>query len=371
MTVATERVIAPLYLAAAEKATTATTEVAWWVYAIFLVFVLAMLLVDLKFFHAEEHDPTPKESGTWVAVWVVLAIVFGIGVWIFSGGSRAAEFFTGYLIEYSLSVDNMFVFVLIFGYFKVPFRYQHNVLFYGILGALVFRGIFIALGVTLINNFEWMIYVFGLFLIFTAVRLAVSAEEVHPEDNPVLKLLQKRLRTTPRYHGQKFFTVENGKRVATPLVIVLAFIELTDIVFAVDSIPAIFGITRDPFIVLTSNVFAILGLRALYFLLADIMDRFHLLKYGLSVILAFVGVKMLLEIGVPDTDFFGGAAGWHYGIPIWASLSVIVGVLGLSAYLSLKFPPTHHAEAPHVPREGDPLEEAPIPDETGDDVPPN
>ena len=360
--------IAPLYLAAAEETANAVTDVHPLVYVAFIAFVLAMLLVDLKFFHADEKDPTPKESGTWVAVWVALAIVFGIGVWVLEGGSTAAEFFTGYLIEYSLSVDNMFVFVLIFGYFKVPFRYQHNVLFYGILGALIFRGIFIAVGVTLINNFEWMIYVFGAFLLFTAIRLAMGAEEVHPEDNPVLKFLQKRLRTTPRYHGQKFFTIENGKKVATPLVIVLAFIEMTDVVFAVDSIPAIFGITRDPFIVLTSNVFAILGLRALYFLLADIMDRFHLLKYGLSIILGFVGVKMLLEMGVPEIDFFGGAAGWHYGIPIWASLGVIVTVLGLSAYLSLKFPAKHHAEVPHAPREGEPTLEAPIPDETGDDT---
>jgi tellurite resistance protein TerC len=353
-----------LYLAA-EGAAAAAGDVHPLIYVAFIAFVLAMLLVDLKFFHAEEHDPTAKESGTWVIVWVVLAIVFGIGVWVLSGGQRAAEFFTGYLIEYSLSVDNMFVFVLIFGYFKVPFRYQHNVLFYGILGALVFRGIFIAVGVTLINNFEWMIYVFGAFLIFTAIRLALGSEEVHPEDNPVLKALQKRLRTTPRYDGQKFFTVENGVRVATPLVIVLVFIELTDIVFAVDSIPAIFGITRDPFIVLTSNVFAILGLRALYFLLADIMDRFHLLKYGLSVILGFVGVKMLLEMGVPEIDLFGSLGGSHVEIPIWLSLGVIVLVLALSAYLSLKFPPKHHKEVPHAPREGEPTEEAPIPDETG------
>ncbi|MBW3594058.1 MAG: TerC family protein [Actinobacteria bacterium] len=341
------------------------------VYVGFIAFVLAMLVIDLKFFHAESHEPTPRESGAWVAVWVTLAIVFGIGVWIFSGGELAAEYFTGYLIEYSLSVDNMFVFVLIFSYFKVPFRYQHNVLFYGILGALVFRGIFIALGVALINNFEWIIYVFGAFLIFTAIRLAMGTEEVHPEDNPILKFLQKRLRTTPRYDGQKFFTIENGKKVATPLVIVLAFIEMTDIVFAVDSIPAIFGITRDPFIVLTSNVFAILGLRALYFLLADVMDRFHLLKYGLAIILGFVGVKMLLEMGVPDVDAFGAAAGFHYGVPIWASLGVIVSVLAISAYLSLKIPPKHPHRVPRPPHEGEVTGEAPIRDDTRDGEPRN
>jgi len=354
-------------LVSAVESAAATSDVHPLVYVAFIAFVLGMLVVDLKFFHAEEHDPTPKESGTWVAVWITLAIVFGIGVWIVSGGERAAEFFTGYLIEYSLSVDNMFVFVLIFSYFKVPFRYQHNVLFYGILGALIFRGIFIAVGVALINNFEWMIYVFGVFLIFTAIRLAMGTEEVHPEDNPILKFLQKRLRTTPRYDGQKFFTIENGKKVATPLVIVLAFIEMTDVVFAVDSIPAIFGITRDPFIVLTSNVFAILGLRALYFLLADIMDRFHLLKYGLAIILGFVGVKMLLEMGVPDAELFGAAAGFHYGIPIWVSLGVIVTVLAASAYLSLRFPPKHPHHVERAPREGEPTLEAPIPDETRDE----
>src|SRR5688572_8238981 len=191
------------------------TDVHPLVYVGCIAFVLAMLLIDLKLFHAEEHDPTPKESGTWVAIWVSLAIIFGLGVGVWAGGESAGEFFAGYLIEYSLSVDNMFVFVLIFSYFKVPFRYQHNVLFYGILGALIFRGIFIAVGVALINNFEWMIYVFGAFLIITAIRLAMGSEEVHPEDNPILKFLQKRLRTTPRYDGQKFFTVENGKRVAT------------------------------------------------------------------------------------------------------------------------------------------------------------
>ena len=344
-------------LLSAESAGGAVSDVHPLVYVGFIAFVLAMLLIDLKFFHAEEHEPTPRESGAWVAVWVFLAIVFGIGVWVLSGGRQAAEFFTGYLIEYSLSVDNMFVFVLIFTYFKVPFRYQHNVLFYGILGALVFRGLFIALGVTLINNFEWMIYVFGIFLIITAVRLAMGAEEVHPEDNPILKALQKRLRTTPRYDGQKFFTIENSKKVATPLLIVLVFIEMTDIVFAVDSIPAIFGITRDPFIVLTSNVFAILGLRALYFLLADVMDRFHLLKYGLSIILAFVGVKMLLEMGIPGSDA-------HVEIPIWLSLGVIVTVLAGFSYLSLKIPPKDHL--PQPPGPGDPTGEAPIPDETGD-----
>jgi tellurite resistance protein TerC len=315
--------------------------VAWYVYAGFIAFVIAMLMIDLRFFHAHEHDPTPRESGIWVGVWVGLAILFGIGLAVWKGSTVTAEYFAGYLIEYSLSVDNMFVFVLIFTYFQVPLAFQHQVLFYGILGAMVFRGIFIALGVTLINNFEWIIYVFGAFLIFTAIRMARGTEEVHPEQNPILRAVQKRLPATTRYDGQKLFTLENGRRLATPLFIVLLFIEITDIVFAVDSIPAIFAVTKDPFIVLTSNVFAILGLRALYFLLADIMDRFHLLKYGLAVVLGFVGSKMLLE-----------AVDVH--VPIWASLVVIIAVLGITVVLSLKLPPRHTAEEVPV---GDPSDD--------------
>ncbi|MDQ3645715.1 MAG: TerC family protein [Actinomycetota bacterium] len=298
----------------------------WYLYAEFIAFVIAMLLVDLKFFHADEHEPTVKESGTWVAVWIGLALAFGIGLLILRDPSDAAQYFAGYLIEYSLSVDNMFVFVVIFSYFQVPMAYQHQVLFYGILGAMIFRGIFIALGVALISNFEWIIYVFGAFLIFTAIRIAKGTEEIHPEENPILRFLQKRFRTTPKYHGQSFFVIENGKRVATPLLIVLAFIEITDIIFAVDSIPAIFAITKDPFIILTSNVFAILGLRALYFLLAGGMTRLHLLRYGLAVILGFVGTKMLLEA-------------IHVHIPIWLSLLVIIGTLAITAVLSFKLPP--------------------------------
>lgn len=315
-------------------------EVPWYAYVGFIAFVIAMLLIDLKFFHTEAHAPTLKESSAWVTVWVSLAVIFGIGLWIIEGGVAGGEFFAGYLIEYSLSVDNMFVFVLIFSYFQVPIAYQHQVLFYGILGAMVFRGIFIFAGTTLINSFEWVIYIFGAFLIFTAFRIAFGSEEVHPENNPVLKFARKRLRTTTEFDGQKLFTLENGKRVATPLFITLLFIEVTDIVFAVDSIPAIFSVTRDSFIVLTSNVFAILGLRALYFLLAGSMNKLHLLKYGLAVILAFVGVKMLLE-------------SVHVEFPIWVSLSVIIGVLGLTAALSFAFPPkgehTLAGDTPNTP----------------------
>jgi len=302
-------------------------EVPFWFYVGFIAFIVAMLFVDLKFFHAEEHEPTIKESAAWVAVWVALALAFGVGILVLEGGNLAGQYFAGYLIEYSLSVDNMFVFIVIFSYFSVPRAYQHQVLFYGILGAIIFRGIFIALGTALIHQFEWVIYVFGAFLIFTAYRVAKgSAEEMHPEHNPILKWVRKRTPTTHNFDGQKLFTMENGKRVATPLFIVLIFVEVTDILFAVDSIPAIFGVTEESFIVLTSNVFAILGLRALYFLLAGGMNRLHLLNYGLAVVLAFVGVKMLLE-----------AVDVH--VPIWLSLSFIVTVLAITTIASIKLPP--------------------------------
>lgn len=308
-------------------------DVPWYAFAGFVVFVVAMLLVDLKFFHAEEHEPKFKESASWVAVWVGLALLFGFGLLVLQGGTVAAEYFAGYLIEYSLSVDNMFVFVVIFNYFKVERARQHQVLFYGILGAIVFRGIFIVAGVALIRNFEWVIYIFGAFLIITAIRIARGTGEIHPQDNPILKFAQRRFPSTPNFDGQKLFTIENGKRLATPLFIVLVFIELTDIVFALDSIPAIFGITSDPFIILTSNVFAILGLRALYFLLSGAMDRFHLLNYGLAIVLGFVGTKMLLEAV-------------HVEIPIWLSLLVIVSVLTITVVLSLKTPPPSDRDAP-------------------------
>jgi tellurite resistance protein TerC len=287
-----------------------------------------MLLLDLRLFQTdEETEPTVKESGTWVTIWVSLALAFGVGLWILQGSEIAVQYFAGYLIEYSLSVDNMFVFIVIFGYFSIPFKYQHRVLFFGILGALVFRGIFIALGTALVRNFEWVIPVFGVFLIYTAYKLAREGDQdIHPEENPVLKFAQRKFPSTTNFEGHSLFTVENGKKLATPLFITLIFIEFTDVIFALDSIPAIFGITRDPFIVLTSNVFAILGLRSLYFLLAGALNRLHLLNYGLAIVLGFVGIKMILEVV-------------HVEIPIWLSLGVIVVVLGTTTVLSLKIPP--------------------------------
>jgi tellurite resistance protein TerC len=315
-------------------------DIQWWMYAAFIAFVIAMLLVDLKFFHTEGTEPTMKESATWVGVWVTLAVLFGIGVLVQEGPHVAAEYFTGYIVEYSLSVDNMFVFVVIFSYFRVPFAYQHQVLFWGILGAIIFRGIFIAVANALVT-FEIVIPLFGALLIYTAYRIGKGgAENVDPEHNPVLKFAQKRFRTTPRFDGQKLFTVEMGKRLATPLFIVLLIIETTDIVFAVDSIPAIYGITREPFIILTSNVFAVLGLRALYFLLGGAMNRLHLLNYGLAIILGFIGIKMMLElVGIFGPFEVAGMHIEHIEIPIWFSLGLIVVVLAVTTILSLKLPP--------------------------------
>jgi tellurite resistance protein TerC len=298
-----------------------------------------MLIVDLRFFHGEDHEPTAKEAGTWLAVWVAMGIAFGLFLLIWKGSNEGGKYFAGYLIEYSLSVDNMFVFVVIFTYFQVPSKYQHQVLFFGILGAIVFRGAFILLGIALVRSLEWIVYLFGAFLLITAFRMVRGQTEVSPEDNPILRFLQKRLPTTSQYHDGKFWIKEEtGRRVLTPLLIVLIFIDLIDIAFAIDSIPAILAITTKPYLVLTSNMFAILGLRALYFFLAKSVDRFHLLKYGLAVILAFVGVKMLL-----------GAV--HVEISTVASLIVIALVLATTVVLSLKIEPKPASRAEDGQRE--------------------
>jgi tellurite resistance protein TerC len=294
-------------------------------YGGFLAFVLATLLIDLKVFHADPHRDTTKQYALWAAFWIGLGVAFGVLVYFWKGPTLAGEYAAGFLIEKALSVDNIFVFLVIFTYFQVKPEYQHQVLFYGILGAIIFRGLFIAAGVTLINRFEWVLYLLGALLLYTAWRIAKGTETVHPERNPVLRLFTKRFRTTSKYYGQRLFVIENGRRVATPLFVVLLVVEVTDIAFAVDSIPAIFAITTDPFIILSSNVFAILGLRALYFLLAGSIEKFHLLKYGLAVILGFVGVKMLLSHY------------WHP--PISLSLGIIVVTLTVTIIASLKIPP--------------------------------
>lgn len=290
-------------------------------WVIFNVFVLGMLALDLLVLHRKAHAVSLREALAWSCVWVSLGLLFCLGIYFFRGGEKALEFLTGYVIEWSLSVDNLFVFLVIFSYFAVPPIYQHRVLFWGILGALVLRAIFIATGTALLANFHWMIYVFGGFLVFTGIKLLFAGEEkIEPEKNPAVLLVRRFMKVTPDYQGQRFFIRKDGKLWATPLFLVLVVVETTDVIFAVDSIPAIFAITLDPFIVYTSNVFAILGLRALFFLLAGVMEMFHYLRVGLSFVLCFVGAKMLI------VDF--------YKIPIGISLGVVAGILGISILAS-------------------------------------
>jgi tellurite resistance protein TerC len=297
-----------------------------WVWVGFNAFVLVMLALDLGVFHRKAHVVSFKESIAWTVIWVALALAFNAGIWHFSGSQKALEFFTGYLIEKSLSVDNVFVFALLFSYFAVPSKYQHKVLFWGILGALIMRAVMIGAGAALITRFTWVIYIFGAFLILTGIKMIVKREaEIHPERNPVVRWFKKLMPVTSDYREDRFFVKEGGRRWATPLFVVLLLVEFSDLIFAVDSIPAIFAVTTDPFIVYTSNVFAILGLRSLYFALAGVMDKFHYLKVGLGVVLAFVGVKMLL-------------AHTAWKIPTLLSLGMVVGILAASIVISLLRP---------------------------------
>ena len=309
----------------------------FWLWTGFNLFVLLMLALDLGVFHRKAHIVSFREAIAWTAAWITLAVLFNIGVWHFAGAQKALEFTTGYVIEYSLSVDNIFVFAMLFSYFAVPPLYQHRVLFWGILGALVLRAIMIVAGTVLITKFAWIIYVFGAFLILTGIKMIVKREEeIHPERNPVVKWFKKLMPVTGDYRGDKFFVRENGIRMATPLFVVLLLVEVSDVIFAVDSIPAIFAVTKDPFIVYTSNVFAILGLRSLYFALAGVLDKFHYLKIGLGVVLTFVGVKMLL----------GHTA---YKIDTLFSLGVIVAVLAASIIASLLRPKKAALHIGHAP----------------------
>ena len=293
-----------------------------WPWLAFNAFVLGMLALDLGVFHRKAHAVTVREAATWSAVWVALALLFNIGIYLWKGQEPALQFLAGYLIEKSLSVDNIFVFVLVFTFFAVPAAYQHRVLFWGILGALVMRGIFIAAGAALLATFHWVIYVFGAFLVVTGIKMAlVRGDQIHPDRNPLVRLTRRLLPITNGYREDRFVVREGGKWVATPLLLVLLVVESTDLVFAVDSIPAIFAVTSDTFIIYTSNVFAILGLRSLYFLLAGVVEKFYYLKLGLSVVLAFVGVKMLL------TDVAK--------IPIALSLAVIATVIAVAIVASL------------------------------------
>lgn len=320
----------------------------WWLYAGIIAVVLGLLALDLGYLSRGAREVRFREAAVWCAVWVSLALAFNLGLWLyarwhFAGDARLAaqpgfdaeaaaaqvalEFLTGYLVEYSLSVDNIFVFLLVFGYFGVPPVYQRLVLFYGILGALVFRGIFIALG-SVLMQFHWVVWLFGAFLIVTGVRMALSSgESVEPERNVFVRLVRRVMPVTPGFRGPRFFVREHGRLWATPLLITLLCVEASDIVFAIDSVPAIFALTREPFIVFSSNTFAILGLRSLFFMLGGAVERFHLLRYGLAVVLVFVGLKMVWLDAA-----FGGK------FPIGASLAIIGGLLGGAVALSLLYP---------------------------------
>jgi len=302
----------------------------------FVGFVLAMLAIDLGVFHRKAHEVSLREAGVWSAIWVSLALLFNAAIYQWFGAERGLEFATGYLIEKALAVDNIFVFYAIFAYFAVPAAYQHRVLFWGILGALVMRAVFIFAGAALLQQFHWLMYVFGAILVATALKLLVMSEgSVDPRKNAVYRLFQRMVPSVPEYHGSRFTVIQNGKRYATPLLAVLVLLEWTDLVFAVDSIPAIFAVTSDPFIVFTSNIFAILGLRSMFFLLAGVIGNFHLLKPSLAIVLAFVGTKMLL-IDV-------------YKIPIGISLGVIAMLIAAGVIGSILFP-KREAKAPIVER---------------------
>jgi tellurite resistance protein TerC len=297
-------------------------EINAYVWAGFLLFVVAMLVIDLGLFHKKSHEVKIKEALIWSAVWISLALIFNFLIYLYLGKIKALEFLTGYLIEKSLSVDNLFVFIMVFSFFNVESKYQHKILFWGILGALVLRAIFIFAGVALINNFHWIIYLFGAFLIYTGFKMLKQKEEkFDPSKNILVRIFKFFMPVTPQIKGNKFFVRINKKLYATPLFLVLLIIEFTDLIFAVDSIPAILAISNDPFIIFTSNVFAILGLRALYFALAGITKYFRFLKYGLSAILIFVGIKMCIS------GFFK--------FPVLISLLVILGILTISVLSSV------------------------------------
>jgi len=320
----------------------------WWFYAGFTAFVLLLLALDLELFHREAHEVRFREAAIWSAVWVSLALAFGYGLyqyalWRFPRDLRLAglpgfdphgaawdtalEYLTGYIVEYSLSVDNIFIFVLVLSYFAIPSKYQHRVLFYGILGALVFRGLFIALGSVLMRIY-WIVLLFGVFLIFTGLKMMLAPETgLDPGRNPVIRLFRRFVPVSPEFHKQRFFLRLNGVLHATRLFIALLCVEATDIIFAMDSVPAIYALTDEPLIVFTSNVFAILGLRSMYFMLAGAVDKFHMLKYGLSVVLIFVGLKMVWL-----NAWYGGK------FPIAYSLGFITAVIAASVLLSLLFP---------------------------------
>ena len=299
-------------------------DIGWWIG--FHILVIGLLALDLGVFHRKAHEVKPKEAAIWSVIWITLSLSFNLFIYLEWGAKAGTEFLTGYLIEKSLSVDNLFVFVLIFGYFKVPPRYQHRILFWGILGALLMRASLIGLGAFLLERFNWVMYVFGGFLVFTGIRMGLDkGHDVEVEHNPLIRLLRKRFPVTETYHDQKFFVQQFGKTFITPMLVVLVLIESTDLLFALDSIPAIFAITNDTYIVYTSNIFAILGLRSLYFLLANVITKFYYLRFGLALILVYIGVKMLIT-------FF------HIEISTSISLIIVGAILVLSSLISVIFP---------------------------------
>jgi len=302
-----------------------SSQVIWWV--AFGVIIFVLLVLDIKVFHRKSHVIGLKESLLWTGFWIVLALLFNLGIYLWRGHDLALEFLTCYLIEESLSVDNLFVFLMIFSYFAVAPAFQHKVLFWGIIGAIVMRLAFIEAGITLLERFDWVFYIFGAFLIVTAIRMAFQRDkDIKPERNPVLRLFRKFVPVTDHYEDDRFFIKKAGRYFATPLFVVVLVVETTDVIFALDSIPAALGITLNPFIVYTSNIFAILGLRSLYFALAGVMRLFYYLRYGLMVVLIFVGVKMLLSAA----DF--------YKIPTGIALGVVAGVLLVSVIVSIIWP---------------------------------
>ncbi len=320
----------------------------WWLYLTFVGFVLFLLFLDLGVFHRKAHVVSIREATVWSIVWISLALAFNYALYQYAlwkfpqdprlvaipgfdpiGAARQVglEFLTGFVVEKSLAVDNIFVFVVVFSFFSVPSIYQHRVLFYGIIGALVFRALFIALG-SVLMQYQFIVYIFGAFLILTGIKLFVAPDQqIHPDRNPLIRLFRKFVPVTPDHHGERFFVRLQGTLYATPLFVALLFLELSDVIFAIDSVPAIFALTREPLIVFTSNIFAILGLRAMYFMLAGAVGKFHLLKYGLAVVLVFVGLKMVWL-----NEVFGGK------FPIGISLGIIGGVIAASVLLSLLFP---------------------------------
>ena len=356
-------------LALADAPAAAVGPIQFGHWAAFAAFVVVMLTLDLTVFHRKAHEPSLRESAFWTCFWAALALSFNGLVWWWLGKNAAVEFLTGYLVEWSLSMDNVFVFAVVFGYFKVPLKYQYRVLFWGILGAVIMRLAFVLLGTELIERFQWVMPLFGAFLIYTGIKLSFGDEEVDPGDNFLLKLVRRVIPVTNHQEGDRFFVREAGKLVATPLFLVLLVVESTDVLFAVDSVPAILGVVDQHaeyfrFIVFTSNVFAILGLRALYFLLAGVMDLFRFLNYGLSAVLVFVGAKMIAEWARHQpwlADQWGwDAHGEGHLVPPWLSLLIVVGLIGMSVAASMAFPGKHGGHGDELAGKGD------GPDDSGD-----